>query len=138
MRSHNVIAIVATVIVSGCSSHTDERFEAMSERLESMAGRVEQLEAERGEVDPAATSEVAAAGTLELRSLSIVDESGVPMIYLHAGEEWGSQIWLADQKQKRILLTARQPIPDLGNTDITGVLIQDNGVTIQWQTPPIK
>jgi hypothetical protein len=141
MRIPNAILILAAMFVSGCGGQSDERLEEMSARLESMAGRVVQLEAELAELrehqaEPALTPSVnAEPERLEVRELVIVDELGGERIKLSAGVA-GSQITLADHEQRRILITAREPLADVG--DISGIVIQANGQAIAWQTPPVR
>ena len=73
--------------------------------------------------------------TLKLRDLQIIDENGETRIHLHA-DAGGSQVWLADHRQKRILLTAWQPDARLG--DLSGVVFQTNGAMPTWQTPKVQ
>ena len=131
-----VILITIAVWLAGCGTDHSAELANLEKRIETLSAQIDELEAERGEpVELPSVDSGDYVEKLSIRELSIVDESGVPRIRLTAGYS-GSQIWLTDHKQKRILITAREPLADIG--DITGVVLQANGQAIAWQTPPVK
>ncbi len=142
----NAVAAALLVSLIGCSNSADPRIDRLTEQVKKLTERLdaaettaEQLNEVISKLKPIA-AELRRGRTmpdeLQLRKLQIVDEDGTPRIHLFASRD-GSQIWLADRKQKRVLLTAMQVDGVYENriADLTAITVQENGTRIVWQTP---
>jgi len=73
--------------------------------------------------------------TINARRIELTDQTGTTRILLEALPE-GGHMWLADHREKRILLIASKPSDPVG--DISGIVFQHRGGTPIWETPKVK